>query len=70
MADYSEMGSALNPFFLMMATTSSSVMPSAFTVRILSALVVSTFHSQIPPALSKSACTFDTQLLQLRFVLN
>src|SRR5690606_3094671 len=63
-------GSALKPLPLMMAITSSPVIPLEFTVSILSGLSVSTFHSEIPAELSKSDLTFDTHPPQLRVVLN
>src|SRR5690606_20989031 len=44
--------------------------PVELTVRILSAFSVSTFHSSIPSALSKSDFTFDTQPPQFSVVLN
>src|SRR5690606_3812215 len=62
-------GLALMPLLLMIAITSSSVMPFELTVRILSELSVSTFLWQTPSALSKSDLTFDSQPPQLRFVL-
>src|SRR5690554_2645932 len=61
---YQPNGSALKPLLLTIFTTCSSV-TSPWTVRILSALSVSTFQLAAPAAWSKSACTLDTQPPQL-----